>query len=341
MSQAVLTVESAMQNRPKSHQPVLLNEVLRILAPRAGGIYVDGTFGGGGYTRGILESARCSVYAIDRDPRAIEAGAALIAAFPQRLSLIEGLFSNMGELLAAEGVHEVDGIVLDIGVSSMQLDEAERGFSFQKDGPLDMRMGRTGPSAADVVNSLEEAQLKRVIAVFGEERRAQAIARAIARRRREQPFTRTGELAQLIQSVLGRRPQDPIHPATRTFQALRIFVNRELEELAEGLSAAEKLLKPGGRLAVVTFHSLEDRIVKRFLVERSGKVARPSRHQPAAQTTPASFELLGRQPVTPGDEEVTRNPRARSAKLRAAVRTAAAPQAPSPSLTHLASIEGL
>lgn len=330
-----------MQNRPKLHQPVLLNEVLRALAPRAGAIYVDGTFGGGGYTQAILESARCSVYAIDRDPSAIEAGAALIAAFPQRLSLIEGLFSKMGELLAAEGVREVDGIVLDIGVSSMQLDEAERGFSFQKDGPLDMRMGRTGPSAADAVNSLEEGQLKRVIAVFGEERRAQAIARAIARRRREQPFTRTGELAQLIQSVLGRRPWDPIHPATRTFQALRIFVNRELEELAQGLSAAEQLLKPGGRLAVVTFHSLEDRIVKRFLTERSGKVGRPSRHLPATETASPSFELLGPQPVTPSEEEVVDNPRARSAKLRAAVRTAAAAQAPSSSIAHLASIEGL
>ena len=329
-----------MQDRPKLHQPVLLNEVLEALAPRPRGIYVDGTFGGGGYTQAILESAQCSVYAIDRDPRAIEAGAALIAAFPNRLTLIEGLFSNMGELLAAEGISEVDGIVLDIGVSSMQIDDAERGFSFQKDGPLDMRMGRSGPSAADVVNSLEESELKSVIAVFGEERRAYAIARAIAKRRREQPFTRTSELAQLIQSVLGRRPYEAIHPATRTFQALRIFVNRELEELVQGLGTAEKLLKPGGRVAIITFHSLEDRIVKRFLIERSGKEARPSRHQPAAQAALPSFELMGPQPVTPSEEEVSRNPRARSAKLRAAVRTAAPAQALNQGLRRLASIEG-
>jgi len=288
-----------MQNRPKLHQPVLLSEVLEVVAPRDGAIYVDGTFGGGGYTQAILERARCSVYAIDRDPHAIEGGAALIAAFPQRLTLIEGLFSNMREFLTAEGVREVDGVVLDVGVSSMQLDAAERGFSFQNDGPLDMRMGSMGPSAADVVNSLEEGQLRGVIAVFGEERRAHAIARAIARRRREQPFTRTGELAQLIQSVLGRRPQEAIHPATRTFQALRIFVNRELEELAQGLSAAEHLLKPGGRLAVVTFHSLEDRIVKqKFRAStRNGRV-------------------LTKKVVVAGDEEVHGNPRARSAKLR-------------------------
>jgi 16S rRNA (cytosine1402-N4)-methyltransferase len=329
-----------MQDRPKLHQPVLLNEVLEALAPRPRGIYVDGTFGGGGYTQAILESAQCSVYAIDRDPRAIEAGAALIAAFPNRLTLIEGLFSNMGELLAAEGISEVDGIVLDIGVSSMQIDDAERGFSFQKDGPLDMRMGRSGPSAADVVNSLEESELKSVIAVFGEERRAHAIARAIAKRRREQPFTRTSELAQLIQSVLGRRPHEAIHPATRTFQALRIFVNRELEELVQGLGTAEKLLKPGGRVAIITFHSLEDRIVKRFLIERSGKEARPSRHQPAAHAALPSFELMGPQPVTPSEEEVSRNPRARSAKLRAAVRTAAPAQALNQGLRRLASIEG-
>src|SRR5262245_58166508 len=324
-----------MQNRPKPHLPVLLTEVLEVLAPRDGAIYVDATFGGGGYSGSILERAHCSGYESDRDPHAIEAGSALVASFRQRLTLIEGLFSDMGELLAAEGVNEVNGVVLDIGVSSMQLDAAERGFSFQKDGPLDMRMGRTGPSAADVINSLEESELRRVIAVFGEERRARSIAHAIASRRRERPFARTGELAQLIQSVLGRGPKEAIHPATRTFQALRIFVNRELEELAQGLSAAEQLLQPGGRLAVVTFHSLEDRIVKRFLTERSGKVARPSRHQPAAPSAPPSFELVGPQPVMPSDLEVARNPRARSAKLRAAVRTAAPAQALSQSLSHL------
>ena len=327
-----------MQNKPQLHQPVLLSEMLAAIAPGPGAIYVDGTFGGGGYAQAILEIAPCTVYAIDRDTRAIAAGAASIAAFPGRLTLIEGLFSNMGDLLAAQGVQEVDGVVLDIGVSSMQIDEAERGFSFQKDGPLDMRMGTEGLSAADVVNSLEESELKKVIAVYGEERRAHAVARAIARRRRERPFTRTGELAQLIQAVLGRRPHEAIHPATRTFQALRIFVNRELEELIQGLSAAEQLLKPGGRLAVVTFHSLEDRIVKRFLIERSGRQARPSRHQPAGQAAPPSFELLGPQPATPSDEEISSNPRARSAKLRAAIRTAAPAQALSLSLRRLASV---
>jgi 16S rRNA (cytosine1402-N4)-methyltransferase len=329
-----------MPNRPKLHQPVLLNEVLEALAPRPGAIYVDGTFGGGGYTRAILESAHCSVYAIDRDPRAIDGGSALIAAFPQRLTLIEGLFSDMDELLAAKGVREVDGIVLDIGVSSMQIEEAERGFSFQKDGPLDMRMGREGPSAADVVNHLAEDELKRIIAVFGEERRAHALARAIAKRRREQPFTRTGELAQLVQSVLGRKANEAIHPATRTFQALRIFINGELDELVQGLIAAEQLLKPGARLAAVTFHSLEDRIVKQFFTERSGREARPSRHQPAALAVPPSFELHGPHPRIASDEEVARNPRARSAKLRWGVRTAAPARAITPSLKRLASIEG-
>ncbi len=319
-----------MEIRRPSHQPVLLEEVLHALGPKDNGIYVDGTFGGGGYTQAILAAARCTVFAIDRDPRAIEAGAALIAAYPGRLTLIHGLFAEMGELLAERNLREADGIVLDIGVSSMQLDEPERGFSFQKDGPLDMRMGGEGQSAADVVNTLPEAELKRVIAVFGEERRAHAIARAIARRRQEQPFTRTGELAQLIQSVLGRRPQDLIHPATRTFQALRIYVNRELEQLVHGLSAAEHLLKPGGRLAVVTFHSLEDRLVKRFLHERSAQRPRPSRHRPELESPSASFALSARQPIAPSPSEVAENPRARSAKLRAAVRT----EAPAVPLSH-------
>jgi 16S rRNA (cytosine1402-N4)-methyltransferase len=303
------------------HRPVLLAEVIEALSPRESGIYVDGTFGGGGYTRAILEAANCAVYAIDRDPQAIEAGVALLAAFPGRLTLIEGLFSNMYELLAARGIDKVDGVVLDIGVSSIQIDDAERGFSFQKDGPLDMRMGKHGVSAADVVNTLSEAELKRVIAVFGEERRAQAIARAISRARSDKPFTRTGELARLVESVVGRPPHYSIHPATRTFQALRIYVNQELRELVSGLGAAERLLKTGGMLAVVTFHSLEDRIVKRFLNERSGRVAKPSRHHPALTPAIPSFELLQRGAVTPSREEIESNPRARSAKLRAACRT--------------------
>lgn len=329
-----------MENRRKSHRPVLLEEVLKRLSPRDGGIYVDATFGAGGYSRGILEAADCAVYAIDRDPGAIEAGAAVVAAFPGRLTLIEGLFSNMAELLAERGIDAVDGVVLDVGVSSMQIDEPKRGFSFQKDGPLDMRMGREATTAADAVNRLSETELKRVIAVFGEERRAHAIARAIAKARVERPFTHTGELARLIESVLGRRPQEPIHPATRTFQALRIYVNRELAELVQALGAAEELLKPGGRLATVTFHSLEDRIVKRFLLERSGRKALPSRHQPAAEIPSPSFELLGRAPVAPTDEEIVRNPRSRSAKLRAAVRTDAPPQPLNSELLALASAGG-
>ena len=316
------------------HVSVLLDEVIENLAAGPGDTIVDGTFGAGGYSRAILATG-AKVVAFDRDPTVRR----FAAGFPEdRFQLVEARFSEMDAVLG-EGC--ADGVALDLGVSSMQIDEAERGFSFMQDGPLDMRMGGAGLSAADVVNSLEESELKRVIAVFGEERRARTVARAIARRRREQPFTRTGELAQLIQAVLGRRPHEAIHPATRTFQALRIFVNRELEELTQGLSAAEQLLKPGGRLAVVTFHSLEDRIVKRFLSERSGKEARPSRHRPAGQAVPPSFELLGPQPVMARDEEVSRNPRARSAKLRAAIRTSAPAQKLSPSLRHLASPEGL
>jgi len=337
MSYNSLTVRMPMENRRKSHQPVLLGEVLEVLSPRERGIYVDGTFGAGGYSRGILETADCAVYAIDRDPAAIEAGAALVAAFPGRLTLIEGLFSNMTQLLAKRDIDAVDGVVLDVGVSSMQIDDPHRGFSFMKDGPLDMRMGKSGQSASDVVNTLAPKDLKQVIAEFGEERRAQAIARAIATAREEKPITRTGELARLVEKVLGRRPQDPIHPATRTFQALRIYVNRELEELVHGLSAAERLLKPGARLAVVTFHSLEDRIVKRFLAERSGRQALPSRHLPAAEPVPPSFAPLGRQPVTPSAEEVASNPRARSAKLRSASRTDAPPRPISVELAGLAS----
>jgi 16S rRNA (cytosine1402-N4)-methyltransferase len=273
----------------------------------------------------MLERADCVVYAIDRDPAAIAGGASMVADFGGRLTLIEGAFADMAELLARFGVDAVDGIALDVGVSSMQLDEAERGFSFMRDGPLDMRMAQAGVSAADVVNSMPETQLKRVIAVLGEERRAHAIVKAIARRRAEQPFSRTSELAGLIEKVLGKRPGDRIHPATRTFQALRIFVNGELEQLAEALGAAERLLNPGGRLAVVSFHSLEDRIVKRFLARRTGKIARPSRHAPdTADAISPSFSDLTRGGITASPAEVERNPRARSARLRAGERTAAA-----------------
>ncbi|MDP9138042.1 MAG: 16S rRNA (cytosine(1402)-N(4))-methyltransferase RsmH [Pseudomonadota bacterium] len=327
---------SQCPDRPR-HRPVLLKAVLAALAPQDGGIYVDATFGGGGYSRAILDEARARVFAIDRDRQAIAGGQALAQTFSGRLTLIEGRFSDMSALLSDHGVERADGVVFDVGVSSMQIDDASRGFSFQHDGPLDMRMEASGETAADAVNSLDEVRLAHIFAAFGEERRARAIARAIVRKRTERPLARTGELARLVEGVLGRRPQDHIHPATRTFQALRIHVNRELEELAEGLVAAEALLKPGGRLAAVTFHSLEDRIVKRFLALRSGKVARPSRHQPMTGEPPEpTFRLLTNGPVGAEPGEIENNPRARSAKLRAAVRTSAPPIGAGPSLGALA-----
>jgi 16S rRNA (cytosine1402-N4)-methyltransferase len=320
------------------HHPVLLAEVVDVLDPRDGGVYVDGTFGAGGYSRAILERADCVVHAIDRDPNAIAGGASMVAAFDGRLTLIEGAFGDMQALLAQAGVDAVDGVALDVGVSSMQLDEAARGFSFMKDGPLDMRMACEGVSAADVVNSMPEAQLKRVIAVLGEERRAHAIVKAIARRRKEQPFSRTSELAGVIETVLGKRPGERIHPATRTFQALRIFVNAELEQLAQGLQAAERLLSPGGRLAVVSFHSLEDRTVKRFFAARCGKTARPSRYVPLAEEGPQpSFKDLTRGGIVPCAAEIAANPRARSARLRAGERT----DAPAWAVDEAARADGL
>ncbi len=324
----VFGVSQIVNSVPKSgfdrHRPVLLDEVVMVLQPRDGGIYVDGTFGAGGNSRAILDTADCVVYAIDRDPAAIKSGAPLAAHCAGRLTLIEGRFADMQALLATYDVKAVDGVVLDVGVSSMQLDEAERGFSFLKDGPLDMRMEQAGMSAADVVNAMPEAQLKRVIAVLGEENRARAIAKAIARRREDQPFSRTGDLAGLIESVIGKRPGDRIHPATRTFQALRIYVNAELEQLAAGLAACECLLVPGGRVLVVSFHSLEDRITKRFFAARTGKTARPSRHAPHGDDGPAaSFRDIARGGIVPGNAEINSNPRARSARLRAAERTSA------------------
>jgi 16S rRNA (cytosine1402-N4)-methyltransferase len=305
----------------------MLAEVLAALEPRDDGIYVDGTFGGGGYTRAILERSQARVYAIDRDPDAIAAGAGLAARFPGRLILIEGPFSEMAELLGSHGVDGADGIVLDIGVSSMQLGDPERGFSFMADGPLDMRMSRTGPTAAEVVNNYEQAELARIIARYGEERRARAIARAIVAARQDAPITRTSELVALIERVMGRPRPDMIHPATRTFQALRIYVNDELGELERALEASEALLNPGGRLVVVAFHSLEDRIVKRFLTERSGRAARPSRHAPMAGAGPEpTFEPLTKGALRPTPDECDANPRARSARLRAALRTDAPPR---------------
>jgi 16S rRNA (cytosine1402-N4)-methyltransferase len=264
------------------------------------------------------------VFAIDLDPDAIAAGAALAAEVEGRLVLIEGPFSRMRELLASHDIDSVDGIVLDIGVSSMQLGDPERGFSFMADGPLDMRMGRDGPTAAHVVNDYAEGELARIISRYGEERRARAIARAIEGARQDAPITRTLELVRLIERVMGRPRPDMIHPATRTFQALRIYVNDELVELERALEASETLLKPGGRLVVVAFHSLEDRIVKQFLTERSGRAALPSRHAPMLGSAPEpTFEPITKGAFRPGQGECDANPRARSARLRAALRTGA------------------
>jgi 16S rRNA (cytosine1402-N4)-methyltransferase len=311
-----------------SHLPVMLREVLLHLAPRNGGIYLDATFGAGGYSRGILEAANCKVIAIDRDQGAIASGIALVENFHGRLTLAEERFSRLDRAARDLGVAAVDGAVLDVGVSSMQLDQAERGFSFRSDGPLDMRMERRGPSAADVVNVLPEEALARVISTLGEERRARAVARAIVEARRSAPIATTGALADIVRRVVYSKPGD-IDPATRTFQALRIYVNDELAELAGALAAAERVLVPGGRLVAVTFHSLEDRLVKTFLTVRS-RAAAPSRHQPEARALPATFRLLTKKALAPAADETAANPRARSAKLRAAERTEIAARADDP-----------
>ncbi|MGV6874436.1 16S rRNA (cytosine(1402)-N(4))-methyltransferase RsmH [Pseudochelatococcus sp. B33] len=307
---------------PARHVPVLLDEVLAALDPRAGGVYLDGTFGAGGYTAAILERAGTRVIALDRDPSAIAAGRELVAASGGRLALVETVFGEMEAAARAQGCDAVDGVVLDIGVSSMQIDEAERGFSLRFDGPLDMRMEQAGESAADVVNTADEALLADIIYNFGEERRSRFVARAIVERRAQAPIATTAELAELVAGVVRADPHGP-HPATRTFQALRIYVNDELGELTRALHAAERLLKPGGRLVVVTFHSLEDRIVKQFLARRSARSGGGSRHLPEEGTQAPTFRLVSRGVVTPTEAECARNPRARSAKLRAAERLAA------------------
>jgi 16S rRNA (cytosine1402-N4)-methyltransferase len=310
-----------MSTPASRHIPVLGVEAVELLSPRDGGIYIDATFGAGGYSRMILAVPGTQVIGIDRDRTAISGGFDLVDGSAGRLTLVEDRFSNLAEVCAAQGVSGVDGIVMDVGVSSMQLDQAERGFSFRLGGPLDMRMGHDGPTAADVIASASEADLANVIYIFGEERHSRAVARAVVAARKEAPITTTRALADIVSKVVRSKPGE-IHPATRTFQALRIFVNEELDELHLALAAAERMLKPGGRLAVVSFHSLEDRIVKNFLVER-GKAGGGSRHLPEMAQAAPSFQLLTKRPVIAGDEEVAANPRARSAKLRGAERTEA------------------
>ena len=310
------------------HIPVLLPEVLAALAPQPGERFIDGTFGAGGYTSALLDAAPdIRVLAIDRDPTAVAAGQSLAGEAGGRLTLVNGTFGALDRIAATQGFVPADGVVLDIGVSSMQIDEAERGFSFQSDGPLDMRMSGSGPSAADVVNIEDESRLADIFFHLGEERRSRAVARAIGKRRLEKPFTRTSELAELAERVLGREKIAGRHAATRIFQALRIYVNDELGELAQGLAAAERVLKPGGRLAVVTFHSLEDGIVKTFLRTRSETARQGSRHLPPAESPDRepSFSVGVRRPIAAGAAETAGNPRARSAKLRWAVRTEAPP----------------
>lgn len=308
------------------HIPVMLEEVIAGLAPRDDGIYVDGTFGRGGYTTAILEAAATRVFGIDRDPAAITFGAELTPRYADRLTLLEGPFGDMENLMSMAGVTLVDGVTLDLGVSSEQLNESARGFSFRFDGPLDMRMSLDGPSAADVVNQSEEGELADIIHFLGEERQARRIARAIVEARRETPILTTLQLAEIVRRIV-RKSKDRIDPATRTFMALRILVNDEIGELKRGLVAAEHLLSPGGRLAIVSFHSLEDRVVKDFLRQRSGTSGRGSRHLPdASADQPApSFRLIKRGAIKPQAHEIAVNPRSRSARLRVAERTESPP----------------
>ena len=330
------TASTDANGGPVRHIPVLLPEVLAALEPTEGGVILDGTFGAGGYTSAILAQGS-SVVALDRDPTAIAAGQAMVDQHHGRLTLHHTRFSRLDEFAPEGGL---DGVVLDIGVSSMQIDEAERGFSFQRNGPLDMRMSSSGVSAADVVNRAKVSDLIRIFGFLGEEKHAGRIARAIEKRRASEPFSTTRDLANLIETVNPRKAKDKIHPATRVFQALRIFVNNELGELAEALFAAERALKPGGRLVVVTFHSLEDRVVKKFFSERSGK-ASGSRHLPMVQVRPATFEPIGKGMVSASDEEAELNPRARSAKLRVGVRTPAPPEAADMSIFDLPDLASL
>jgi 16S rRNA (cytosine1402-N4)-methyltransferase len=305
---------------PVRHVPVLLAEVLAALSPRAGGRYLDGTFGAGGYARAILDAAPgATLLGLDRDPSAIAGGADLVQAMEGRLTLSQANFGELAEEAERFKMVPLDGVVLDIGVSSMQIDQAERGFSFRFDGPLDMRMSGTGQSAADIVNEAEEGLLANIFYHYGEERRSRAVARAVIEARRKAPIATTKALADLVAGIVRAEPGGA-HPATRVFQSLRIAVNDELGELVRALHAAEAVLKPGGRLVVVTFHSLEDRIVKQFFAERSGRVPAGSRHAPAVAAAEPTFRLVEKGAVGPSEAEMRANPRARSAKLRAAER---------------------
>ena len=306
-----------------SHVPVLLDEVLAALKPTDGETYVDGTFGGGGYALRVLGAAKCELYGIDRDFDAITRAEALADKEP-RLHPLLGRFGDMDTLLAGAGVERVDGVMLDIGVSSFQIDQGARGFSFMRDGPLDMRMGQTGPSAQDVVNHMSAGDLTSIIRQLGEERQARRIASAIVARRKTADFKTTLDLADCVEQAVGGRRGRKTHPATLTFQAIRMFVNDELGELARGLAAAERILAPGGRLVVVTFHSLEDRLVKQFTRARSGATGGGSRYLPEVSKGPApSFDLTKRKAIEPSETETADNPRARSARLRVVTRTEA------------------
>lgn len=313
-----------MTAAPASHEPVMVAELLEALRPRPRGIYVDGTFGAGGHTRAILDAADCRVWGIDRDPDAVAGAPRLEGGRDGRLHVMEGRFGDMDTLLAARGVDRVDGVALDLGVSSMQLDEPSRGFSFRHDGPLDMRQERSGPSAEDFVNGSDEATLANVIFRLGEDRRARRIARAIVDARAGGRISTTGQLAGIVRGAHGRGGRLRIDPATRTFQAIRMEVNREIPELERGLRAAEAILAPGGRLAVISFHSLEDRTVKRFLRERSGMDRAPSRHRPPTERHAPTFRMARTRARRPSSDEILCNPRARSARLRSAERLAAA-----------------
>ena len=316
------------------HVPVLLAPIIATVTP-VRGVWLDGTFGAGGYTRALLDAGATLVIGVDRDPEALAGAAAWAGEFPGRLELRAGTFGSLDRIAAEAGHPALDGVVLDIGVSSMQLDQAARGFSFQKDGPLDMRMSQSGASAADLVNGLPEAALADLLFQYGEERASRRIARAIVADRRKAPFATTLQLAGLIERLLPRPKPGQPHPATRGFQALRIAVNDELGELARGLAAAERALAPGGRLAVVTFHSLEDRVVKRFLQSASDAAPRGSRHAPEAAAAAPRFALVTRRPIEPDAAELAANPRARSARLRVARRLEAAAVATDPAALGL------